>query len=180
MQALLIVDVQNDFCPGGALAAPGGDKIVPVINRLMEHFDIIVASRDWHPKESVHFSKWPVHCVENSFGAAFHPDLNTKNIQQVFLKGTGNRDDGYSAFEATNLNLEEYLKQRNVNDLYIVGLATEYCIKESALDAVRNGFFTSVIMEAIQGVHQHEGDEEKALKEMELNGVKFLKHYPAY
>jgi len=76
MKALLIVDVQNDFCPGGALAAPEGDKVVPVINRLMEHFDIIVASRDWHPNESVHFNKWPVHCVENSFGAAFHPDLS--------------------------------------------------------------------------------------------------------
>lgn len=179
MKALLIVDVQNDFCPGGALAAPGGDKVVPVINRLMEHFDIIVASRDWHPKESIHFKKWPVHCVENSHGAAFHPDLNTKNIQQVFLKGTGNRDDGYSAFEATNLNLEEYLKQRNIVDLYIVGLATEYCVKESALDAVKNGFFTYVIKEAIQGVHLHEGDEEKALKEMKLNGVELLEHYPA-
>ena len=179
MKALLIVDVQNDFCPGGALAAPGGDKVVPVINLLMEHFDIIVASRDWHPEESVHFNKWPVHCVENSFGAAFHPDLNTNNIQQIFLKGTGNRDDGYSAFEATNVNLKEYLKQRNVNDLYIVGLATEYCIKESALDAVKNGLHTFVIMEAIRGVHQHEGDEEKALKEMELKGVKFLEHYPA-
>lgn len=179
MKALLIVDVQNDFCPGGALAAPGGDKVVPVINRLMEHFDIIVASRDWHPKESIHFKKWPVHCVENSHGAAFHPDLNTKNIQQVFFKGTGNRDDGYSAFEATNLNLEEYLKQRNVDDLYIVGLATEYCVKESALDAVRNGLHTFVIKEAIKGVHQHEGDEEKALKEMKLKGVKLLEHYPA-
>ena len=102
MKALLIVDVQNDFCPGGVLAAPGGDKVVPVINRLMEHFDIIVASRDWHPKGSIHFNKWPVHCVENSFGASFHSDLNTKNIQQVFFKGTENRDDGYSAFEATN------------------------------------------------------------------------------
>ncbi len=179
MKALLIVDVQNDFCPGGALAAPGGDKVVPVINRLMDYFDIIVASRDWHPKESVHFNKWPVHCVENSFGAAFHSDLNTKNIQQVFLKGTGNRDDGYSAFEATNVNLEEYLKQRNVNELYVTGLATEYCVKESAFDAVRNGLHTFVIMEAIQGVHQHEGDEEKALKEMELKGVKLLEHYPA-
>ena len=179
MKALLIVDVQNDFCPGGALAAPGGDKVVKVINRLMEHFDIIVASRDWHPKESIHFNKWPVHCVENSFGAAFHPDLNTKNIQQVFLKGTGNRDDGYSAFEATNANLKEYLKQRNVNELYVTGLTTEYCVKESALDAVKNGFFTYVIREAIQGVHQHEGDEEKALKEMELKEVKLLEHYPA-
>ena len=179
MKALLIVDVQNDFCPGGALAAPGGDKVVPVINRLMEHFDIIVASRDWHPKGSIHFNKWPVHCVENSFGAAFHPDLNTNNIQQILLKGTGDSDDGYSAFEATNISLKEYLKQRNVNELYVTGLATEYCVKESALDAVRNGFFTYVIRNAIEGVNLHEGDEEKALKEMELNGVKLLEHYPA-
>ena len=178
MNALLIVDVQNDFCPGGTLAAPDGDKVIPVINRLMEHFDIIVASRDWHPKESIHFNKWPVHCVENSFGAAFHPDLNTKKIQQIFLKGTGNRDDGYSAFEATNVNLNEYLKQRNVNELYVTGLATEYCVKESALDAIKNGFHVYVIKEATQGVHQHEGDEEKALKEMELKGVKLIEHYP--
>lgn len=178
MKALLIVDVQNDFCPGGVLAAPGGDKVVPVINRLMEHFDIIVASRDWHPKGSIHFNKWPAHCVENSFGASFHSDLNTKNIQQVFFKGTENRDDGYSAFEATNLSLKKYLKQQNVNELYVTGLTTEYCVKESALDAVRNGFHTYVIRDAIQGVHLHEGDEEKALKEMELNGVMFLEHYP--
>lgn len=179
MKALLIVDVQNDFCPGGALAAPEGDKVIPVINRLMEHFNIIVASRDWHPKGSVHFNKWPVHCVEDSFGAAFHSDLNTKNIQQILLKGTRNRDDGYSAFEATNISLKEYLKQRNVDELYVAGLTTEYCVKESALDAVKSGFHTYVIRDAIQGVHLHEGDEEKALKEMELKGVKFLEHYPA-
>lgn len=178
-KALLIVDVQNDFCPGGALAAPEGDKVVPVINRLMNNFDIIVASRDWHPEGSVHFDKWPVHCVKETNGAAFHPDLNIDNIQKIFSKGTGNRDDGYSAFEATNEDLKQYLILRNVKELYVTGLTTEYCVKESALAAVRNGFVTYVILEAIQGVRQHEGDEEKALEEMRSNGVKLIEHYPA-
>ena len=117
MKGLLVVDVQNDFCPGGSLAVPEGDKVVPIINRLMDKFAVVVASKDWHPKQTVHFQKWPVHCVHNSRGADFHPGIQTTKIEQVFLKGAGNKDDGYSAFEATNLDLKDYLKKKGVTEL---------------------------------------------------------------
>src|SRR5579859_2188035 len=135
MKALLIVDVQNDFCPGGTLAVPEGDKVVPVINRLEDAFPLVVASKDWHPKDTVHFQKWPPHCIQNSRGAEFHPGLETAKIQETFLKGTYNRDDGYSAFEATSNDLEKYLREKGVMELYVTGIATDYCVKASALDA---------------------------------------------
>ena len=174
MRALLIVDVQNDFCPGGALPVSEGDKVVPVINRLMSLFDVVVASKDWHPASSVHFLKWPPHCVQNTNGASFHPGLAEGKIQQVFLKGTGNKDDGYSAYEATNLNLEQYLKGREVTELYVTGLATDYCVKASALDAVRKGFPTTVVTDAVAAVNVNPGDAEKALDEMSAAGVRLL------
>lgn len=175
MKALLVVDVQNDFCPGGALAAPGGDEVVPVINKLMDQFDLVIASKDWHPEDTVHFKKWPKHCVKDTKGAEFHPDLDTSKLSKVLLKGTGNKDDGYSAFEATNINLKDFLKKRNVKELYISGLTTEYCVKNTAIDATRLGYHTIVIEDAIRPVAQHEGDEEKAKDEMRNAGVKFIK-----
>src|SRR5690242_2499543 len=135
MKALLIVDVQNDFCTGGSLAVPDGEKVVPVINGLMERFQLILASKDWHPKNTDHFKKWPAHCVQDTYGAAFHPQLNDEKIKQVLLKGTTTKDDGYSAFEATNLKLEDFLNRERVDDLYVCGLATDYCVKASALQA---------------------------------------------
>lgn len=171
MKALLVVDVQNDFCPGGALAVPNGDKVVPVINRLMGEFDVVVASKDWHPSQSVHFRKWPVHCVHNTKGAEFHPDLNSPKIQQVFLKGTGDRDDGYSAYEATNLNLASYLKERGVDELYVTGLATDYCVRASVLDSVKQGFKTIVVTDAVAAVDVKPGDGQKALAEMQSAGA---------
>ncbi|MDP2424579.1 MAG: nicotinamidase [Bacteroidales bacterium] len=171
MKALLIVDLQNDFCPGGALAVKEGDLIVPVVNQLMPHFSLIVASMDWHPRNSIHFEKWPVHCLQHSEGAAFHHDLNSERIEKVFLKGTQNLDDGYSAFEATNFNLPEYLNNHDVTDLYICGLATDYCVKATALDAQKHGFNTFVITDAIRGVDVHAGDSDWALEEMILAGV---------
>lgn len=171
MKALLIVDVQNDFCPGGALPVPEGDKVISVINRLINRFPLVVASKDWHPEDSVHFEKWPKHCIRNTHGADFHPELNKEKIDRVFLKGTGNKDDGYSAFEATNIDLEHFLKERNVSELYITGLATDYCVKASAIDAVKKGFKTYVILDGVRGVEQHKGDVERALKEMESVGV---------
>ena len=171
MKGLLIVDVQNDFCPGGALAVPHGDRVVPVINTLMDRFPVIVASKDWHPYHTGHFDKWPVHCVHNSPGAEFHPDLASARIDQVFLKGTGAKDDGYSAYEATNANLEQYLKDHRVDDLYVVGLATDYCVRQSALDAVARGFKTSVVTDAVAAVDVHPGDGERALKEMQAAGA---------
>jgi nicotinamidase/pyrazinamidase len=171
MNALLIVDVQNDFCPGGALAVPEGNKVVPVINSLMDRFDVIVASKDWHPPKSIHFDKWPPHCVQNTPGAEFHPKLQSARIQQVFLKGTGNKDDGYSAFEATNVDLESYLKSKGVSELYVTGLATDYCVKASALDARKRNFKTCVVTDAVAAVNVQPRDGEKALEELKAAGV---------
>ncbi|MFO7828356.1 MAG: nicotinamidase [Bacteroidales bacterium] len=171
MRALLIVDVQNDFCPGGALAAPNGDEVVPVINQLMNKFSIIVASKDWHPKDSSHFEKWPLHCVQNTKGAEFHPELNRQKIQKVFLKGTSGKDDGYSAFEATNENLKKYLIDKKVDELYVVGLTTEYCIFDTATNAVKEGFETYVVEDAIRPVNVNEGDGDKALQKMKEAGI---------
>ena len=171
MKGLLIVDVQNDFCPGGALAVPGGDRVVPVINALMERFHVIVASKDWHPHRTSHFDTWPVHCVHNSSGAEFHPALHSERIDQVFLKGTGTNDDGYSAYEATNADLEQYLKDRKVDELYVAGLATDYCVRQSALDAAHKGFRTFVVTDAVAAVDVKTGDGDPALEEMQKAGV---------
>ena len=175
MRALLIVDVQNDFCPGGALAVPEGDQVVPVINRLMDAFPLVVASKDWHPKETVHFEKWPNHCIQGTLGAEFHPGLNTGKIHEVFLKGTRNKDDGYSAFEATSGDLMGFLRQKGVEELVVTGLATDYCVKASALDAVKNGFKTFVVSDAVRAVDVKTGDGDKALQEMQQAGVKVVR-----
>lgn len=172
MKALLVVDVQNDFCPGGALAVPEGDKVVPVINKIMSDFELVVASKDWHPENSVHFEGWPEHCKKETKGAEFNPDLNTEELDRVFLKGTKDKDDGYSAFEATNLNLADYLQKSGVDELYISGLATEYCVKETALDAVKNGFDVYLIEEAVAGIN--EDDVKTALEEMKEAGVNIV------
>ena len=174
MKALLIVDVQNDFCPGGALAVPEGDKVVPVINRLMDLFPLVTASKDWHPKDSVHFKKWPLHCVQNTPGADFHPGLNAKKISKVFLKGAKNKDEGYSAFEASNNDLEKFLRKEGVSDLYIAGLATENCVKATALDADKRGFETFVVEDAVAAVNVTEGDGSKALKAMTKAGITLI------
>ena len=171
MKALLIVDLQNDFLPDGALPARDGNKIIPVVNELIEHFDLVVASKDWHPDDTVHFEKWPVHCVANTDGAAFPKSLDTSKIERVVLKGTGNRDDGYSAFEATSLQLDDFLKQNQVDELYICGLTTEYCVKNTVLDALKAGYTTNVIKNAVEGVKAQPGDEEEAWKEMENAGA---------
>ena len=171
IKALLIVDVQNDFCPGWALAVTDGDQVVPVINQLIDQFDVVCASKDWHPDQTIHFDRWPVHCVANTPGADFHPQLNQDPIDQILFKGTSNRDDGYSAFEATNINLTQWLKQKGVEELTIVGLATDYCVKASALDAVDQGFQVVVKQEAIRAVNLLPNDGNKALNEMKQAGV---------
>lgn len=169
-KALLIVDVQNDFCPGGALAVKDGDKVVPVINGIIDKFDLVLASKDWHPVDSVHFEKWPVHCVQNTYGADFHPDLQTNKIDRVLLKGTQNKDEGYSAFEATNISLADFLRGEGVTDLYVCGLATDYCVKATALDACKLGFRTYVITDAVAAVNLNPGDDKKALEEISSQG----------
>jgi nicotinamidase/pyrazinamidase len=174
MKALLIVDVQNDFCPGGALGVEGGDEVVPIINDLATEFDLVIASRDWHPEDTVHFEKWPVHCVKGTQGAEFHPDLKLDNIHQFLVKGTENKDDGYSAFEATNLNLAEFLREKDVDTLYIAGLTTDYCVKYSAIDAAKNGFDTRVIIDATRAVEASPGDKNQAMDQMKKAGCKLV------
>ncbi|WP_313379884.1 nicotinamidase [Proteiniphilum saccharofermentans] len=169
-RALLIVDVQNDFCPGGTLAVKDGDKVVPVINGIMDKFDLVISSQDWHPEETVHFRKWPVHCVAGTQGAEFHPGLEADKIDLKLLKGTDNKDDGYSAFEATNASLTDFLRGNNIQHLYVCGLATDYCVKASAIDAVTQGFHTYVITDAIAAVNVQPDDDEKALQEMYQKG----------
>lgn len=165
-KALLIVDVQNDFCPGGALGIKEGNQIVPIINDLMDKMDLVIATQDWHPEGSTHFEKWPIHCVANTKGSELNPKLDQNKIDQIVLKGTGHDDPGYSAFDATNISLPEYLREQNVGSLYVVGLATDYCVRASALDASRFGFHTYVVTDAIAAVDLEDGDGRKALNEM--------------
>jgi nicotinamidase/pyrazinamidase len=174
MKALLIVDVQNDFLPGGALPAPDGNKVIPVINRLADKFDYVIASRDWHPEDSIHFKKWPAHCVANTMGAGFPDNLNTEIIDKFLIKGTNDKDDGYSAFEATNINLNKFLKYHHIDELFVTGLTTEYCVKNSVLDALKSGYKTHVIRDAVEGVKANPGDEEKAFEEMEKAGATLM------
>jgi len=177
MKALLVVDVQNDFCPGGALAVADGDKIIPVVNRLMDKFSLVIASRDDHPGDSRHFEIWPAHCVHGTKGADYHSDLNTARIGQELLKGTGRGDDGYSAFEATNIDLEEYLKDHGVDELYVTGLATDYCVKASAIDAATKGIKTFLVEDAVKGVEAGQGDIKRAIQEMKNSGVRLISSY---
>lgn len=171
MKALLIVDLQNDFLPTGSLGVKDGDKIVPVINKLMDKFPIIIASKDWHPERTVHFDYWPVHCVADTEGAAFPNELDSDKIQEVFYKGTDNKDDGYSAFEATSKSLPQFIEDKEVRELYIVGIATDYCVKASVLDSLKEGVKTYIITDAVKGVNQKPGDDIKALKAMEEKGA---------
>ena len=173
-KALLIVDVQNDFCPGGKLPAPQGDKVIPVINKIMDNFHFVFASRDWHPKVSVHFNKWPEHCLQKSTGAEFPPKLNSDKFDLVLNKGTRNIDDGYSAFEATNIELVELLKSNNITELYVCGLTAEYCVLTTVLDSIKNGFETYVIKDAVEGIRQNKGDFEDAFTEMEKAGANII------
>ncbi|WP_321290212.1 isochorismatase family protein [uncultured Sunxiuqinia sp.] len=174
MKALLIVDLQNDFLPGGALPAPQGNQIIPVINQLMNQFSLVIASRDWHPKDTVHFNEWPVHCVAETKGADFPERLDQSNIGKIVQKGTTNSDDGYSAFEATKLNLDSYLKENRVSELFICGLTTEYCVKKTVLNALELGYETVVVKNAVAGVQAQAGDEEKAWKEMKNSGAQLI------
>ena len=198
MNALLIVDVQNDFCPGGALEVPNGDQVVPVINKLTEQFDNIVQTQDWHPKGHYSFAStydgkepfettqleygeqvlWPDHCVQNSKGAEFHPDLKTKPSQMIVRKGFRTHIDSYSAFyendHKTKTGLTGYLKDRNIDTLYVGGLATDFCVKWSVIDGCKEGFKVYVIEDAIKGI-DIEGSVDQALKEMKDAGAEFIK-----
>lgn len=172
--ALLVVDVQNDFCPGGALAVADGDAIIPVINAWMPRFATVVASRDWHPANSVHFSRWPPHCVAGTYGAQFRVGLDTGRFLLVLDKGTDNLDDGYSAFEATSEDLESWLRSRGIEMLYVCGLATDYCVLQTVFDALRLGFGVTVIRDGIAAVEVNPGDGQRAQDAMKAAGALFV------
>ncbi|MFW5884189.1 MAG: bifunctional nicotinamidase/pyrazinamidase [bacterium] len=193
--ALIVVDVQNDFCPGGALAVSEGDQIVPVINKIAPLFDVVVATRDWHPSDHVSFASahdghevgeaievngmeqvlWPDHCVQASKGADFHPDLDTAPINLILHKGTRTELDSYSGFletdRTTSTGLEAYLKGLDVSEVTVCGLATDYCVFFTAMDAVDAGFKTRLVTDAVRGIDQPEGNVERTIGEMKDAGV---------
>jgi len=195
MKALLIVDIQYDFCPGGALAVPDGDTIIPTVNQLIDHFDVIVQTQDWHPEGHSSFASshegkepfdtvemdygtqvlWPDHCVQGSKGAEFHEDLNTLKSQVIIRKGFRRMIDSYSTFfendQKTATGLTGYLKQRGITDLYTVGLATDFCVKWSILDGIDEGFNMHIVEDAVKGIDLN-GSLDEAWDEMKKKGVR--------
>jgi nicotinamidase/pyrazinamidase len=182
-KALLLVDLQNDFCPGGALGVPEGDKIIPAINKYIKIFAKkklpVFATRDWHPVRSKHFKDfgglWPVHCVQNSKGAQFHPELKLPKGVVLLYKGMDPGKDSYSAFQAENeagMTLPKLLNLLSINELYIAGLATDYCVRFTTRDAIKQGFKVKILIDAIKGVDLKPKDSENAIKEMVKGGAK--------
>jgi nicotinamidase/pyrazinamidase len=185
VDALLIVDFQNDFTPGGALPVAEGDQIAGPINELLDSFDLVIATRDWHPADHGSFqgtevdptdwrgadpaSIWPVHCVEGTPGAELHSALESAKVDVVIDKGQDPNSQGYSAFQDTPLL--DLLRERGVDDLFVAGLATDYCVKNTVLDALRLGFDVTVVEDAVRGVDVEPGDSERALREMEEAGA---------
>lgn len=176
-RALIIVDVQNDFCPGGALAVERGDEVVEPLNKLIEEFlerdELVVKSRDWHPPTTKHFAKyggtWPVHCVQGTPGADFHPELIGDPRIRIISKGMGD-EDNYSAFDGTDLT--DLLREHNVTEVWVGGLATDYCVKNTVLDAVREGFKVKAIEQAMRAVNP--ADSESVLEEMREAGAEIV------
>ena len=181
-KALLIVDLQNDFCPGGSLAVPEGDKIIGTLNRYIKIFKqqglSVCASRDWHPEKTKHFKKfgglWPEHCIQHTKGTEFHPSLKLPEKTIVISKGMDPEKESYSAFEGFDdkgVPFIGLLSKSGIKELYIGGLATDYCVKNSVLDALKLGFKVKLLIDAIKGVDLNSGDSERAVKEMLENGA---------
>jgi nicotinamidase/pyrazinamidase len=170
-RALIVVDVQNDFCPGGTLAVAHGNEVIAPLNALIDEFlengEPVYESRDWHPAQTKHFEAyggtWPVHCVQNTKGAEFHPKLRQDPRITVVSKGLGDTDC-YSAFDETDLTSQ--LKQQGVEEVWVGGLATDYCVKNTVLDALKNGFEVKAIENAMRAVELNPGDGELALQQM--------------
>jgi nicotinamidase/pyrazinamidase len=198
MRALILVDIQNDFCSGGALAVPGGDEVVAIANKLMKKFDIVVATQDWHPENHLSFASnnegtevgelgtlggkpqimWPDHCIQGSKGAAFHKDLDLSLIKKVFQKGQNPNVDSYSGFFDNDHNsstgLGEYLKELGIVEVVIMGLALDYCVKFTALDAQKLGFESVLYVPGTRAVNLLPGDDHKSIFEMKERGVDIL------
>lgn len=194
MKALLIVDVQNDFCPGGALRVPDGDRIIPVINKISTHFDHVLQTQDWHPPGHLSFASshkgkkpfesievaygpqilWPDHCIQGSKGAEFHKDLHVPSCELIIRKGFRKNIDSYSTFyendHKTPTGLVGYLKEREINELFLAGLATDFCVKWSAVDGIKEHFKINVITDAVAGIDIN-GSVAEAWDEMEKIGV---------
>jgi len=199
MDGLILVDLQNDFMPGGALAVADGDAAVPVANALAPRFDTVVATRDWHPANHGSFITahpglsvgdqttlggleqivWPVHCVQETHGAAFHDGLDMTQVDEIISKATDPDIDSYSAFfdngHRRATGLETYLRGRGVGRIYILGLATDYCVKYSALDALQLAFETWVVEDGCRGVELDPGDTDAAIREMCDAGVRMVR-----
>ncbi len=195
MKTLLLIDIQNDFMPGGALAVTGGDEIIPIVNNLMPQFDLIVATQDWHPADHGSFAAshpgknvfaqidldglpqtlWPVHCVQNTGGSLFAPGLDTRRIARVFTKGMNPRIDSYSGLHdnghRASTGMGEWLQAQGVLELSIAGVATDYCVKFTVLDALAEGFKVNVLTSACRGVNLQPGDVDRALAEMQTAGA---------
>jgi nicotinamidase/pyrazinamidase len=198
MTALIIVDLQNDFMPGGALGVNRGEEIVSVINDIINlSFDLIVATKDWHPLDHISFADnhhknpgdqidvngvnqilWPRHCVQGSKGAEFVPGWRKEKIDKIIYKGTEKNIDSYSTFfdngHCRSTGLEDYLRSKGIKHLYISGLATDYCVKYSVLDALKLGFNVYVILDACRAVNLEPDDEKKACEEMKIAGARFV------
>ncbi len=198
MKALILVDLQNDFLPEGALPVPDGNQVIPLANQIQRRFDLVVATQDWHPSNHGSFAAnhpgkvpgdmidlnglpqtlWPIHCVQDTVGSAFAPNLNISCVRKIFQKGTDPRIDSYSGFfdsghrKSTGLDL--YLKQAGVTETYVLGLATDYCVKFTALDAQELGFATYVLAAACRGVDLQAGDVAAALHDMTTAGVQII------
>ncbi len=198
MKALVVVDVQRDFVPGGALAVPAGDEVVPVANSLMKRFELVVATQDWHPPDHLSFAAnhpgrqvgdrvvvdgleqvlWPVHCVQETRGAAFAEGLDTSRIGHVVRKGTDPRIDSYSGFydnaRRKTTGLHEYLRGRGVGTVYVLGLATDYCVRFTVQDALRLGYETYLVVDGCRAVNLAAGDGAQAVAEMRAAGAKIV------
>jgi nicotinamidase/pyrazinamidase len=198
MKTLVLVDIQNDFLPGGALAVPEGDVIVPIVNRLLPRFDLVVATQDWHPADHGSFAAnhagknafenielnglsqtlWPVHCVQNTGGASFASGLDTRRVVRVFPKGMDPRVDSYSGFfdngRRSSTGMAEWLTERGARDLWVCGLATDFCVKFTALDAIAEGFRVHLITDACRGIDLPSGNVAAALAEMQAAGVRLI------
>ena len=199
MNALIIVDLQNDFLPRGALPVPHGDEVIPLANELQRRFELVVATQDWHPPDHGSFAAnhpgkkpgdriildgieqilWPVHCVQNTHGAEFAPAFDTSRIAHVLHKGVERNIDSYSTFfdnaHRRHTGLADYLKKRSIKDIYLMGLALDYCVKYSVLDARHLGLNTHVILDGCRGIELEHGDIDRALDEMIQAGATILK-----
>jgi nicotinamidase/pyrazinamidase len=196
--ALLVIDIQNDFCPGGALPVPKGDEVIPTINKLIDKFYKVIGTQDWHPENHMSFAKnhpgkneydiidingesqvlWPVHCVLGTKGADFHPEITAKKFDIIIRKGNNTKIDSYSAFKEndkkTITGLDGYLKNLKIKKVFLSGLALDYCVFYSAIDCKELGFETYVILDATRGIDSPPGSIEKALASMQNRGIKII------